>query len=64
MENFIKFISDNYIIFIIITLVLIFALIGYFVERKRSKVSFKIDNSEINTQVEVLNNPEAKNNMP
>lgn len=64
MENFIKFISDNYIIFIIVTLVLIFALIGYFVERKRSKVSFKIDNSEINTQVEVLNNPEAKNNMP
>ncbi len=43
MTTFLNFISDWYILLIVITLILFFALIGYFVERKRRKPSpFKI----------------------
>lgn len=50
MTKILDFLADWYILFIVITILLIFALIGYFVERKRSKHSpFKIasDRNEI-----------------
>lgn len=43
MTSILDFLADWYILFIIITLILIFALIGYFVEQHRHKASpFKI----------------------
>lgn len=43
MTKFLDFLADWHILFIILSLVLIFALIGYFVEKKRHKGSpFKI----------------------
>lgn len=44
MNGIMDFIANNYIIFIIISLFLIFALIGYFVESKRGEgTPFKIE---------------------
>ena len=37
MDKFITFVSDNYIWFLLITIFLIFALIGYIYDNKRSK---------------------------
>ena len=37
MEEFISFIEDNYLIFLLISLVLIFALIGYIVDAKKKE---------------------------
>ena len=43
MERLLGFLSKWHILFIIISVILIFALIGYFVEKKRHKASpFKI----------------------
>lgn len=43
MEIIVEFLVNNYILIDIITAVLLFALIGYFVEKKRSKNSeFKL----------------------
>lgn len=45
--KFIDFLSNNYLLFIIITVLLLFALIGYFVKNKKNeKTPFKIKNSE------------------
>ena len=45
--KFIDFLSNNYLLFIIITVLLLFALVGYFVKNKKSeKTPFKIKNSE------------------
>ena len=47
MEQFINFITQHYLLFNIITLFLILALIGYFVNIKKEKNKiFKINNSE------------------
>lgn len=47
MEQFINFITQHYLLFDIITLFLILALIGYFVNIKKEKNKvFKINNSE------------------
>lgn len=44
MSGFINFLANNYVILIIITLFLIFALVGYFVEIKRGEgTPFKLD---------------------
>lgn len=49
MDNFIDFLGNIYLILIVITLILVFALIGYFVNKKRSKGNqFKIDNNQNN----------------
>ena len=37
MENIIEFISNNYSWFLTITIILLFALIGYIVDNKRNK---------------------------
>ena len=43
MTKLLDFLADYHVLFIIITIVLIFALIGYFVEQHRHKASpFKI----------------------
>lgn len=51
MEKFLEFITNNYLIIDIITVILILALIGYFVNIKKSKNPvFKINyNSSINS---------------
>lgn len=47
MEQFINFITQHYLLFDIITLFLILALIGYFVNIKKEKNKvFKINNFE------------------
>ena len=47
MEQFINFITQHYLLFDIITLFLILALIGYFVNIKKEKNKvFKINNSK------------------
>lgn len=38
MDNFVGFISDNYVWFLVITIFLIFALIGYFYDTKHADV--------------------------
>ena len=60
MENFLNFIKNYYIIFLIIAVLMIFALIGYFVDKKnkQSKV-YKItqedeDLSDINIEKNVF----------
>lgn len=37
MDNFINFVSDNYVWFLVISIFLIFALIGYIYDSKRDK---------------------------
>lgn len=50
MANILEFLSNNYLIFDIISLFLIFALVGYFVNIKKEKNKvFKIDKKENNT---------------
>lgn len=46
MEKLGMFLANYYIVFIIITVFLLFALVGFFVSVKKGKqVQFKIDNS-------------------
>lgn len=59
MTGLLDFLADWYILLIIITLILVFALIGYFVEQRRHKESpFKIA-SERN-KVEEINVDQLK----
>ena len=57
MDNILDFLANWYVLFIIISIILIFALIGYFVERKRSKPSpFKIaSDKDIEDQMNIDN---------
>lgn len=51
MTSILEFLSKHYLIFDLITLFLIFSLIGYFVSRKKEKDSkFKLD-SNSTTQI-------------
>ncbi len=61
MDSIINFASNHYLALIIITLILIFALIGYFVAQKEKKASpFKIateNNNDLNIEnIQVTNN--------
>lgn len=59
-----NFLGKHYILFIIITLVLIFALIGYFVEKKQNKESpFKIASEKRKTEDLNLENIQVNNDM-
>lgn len=50
MTSILEFLSKHYLIFDLISLFLIFSLIGYFVSRKKEKdVKFKLDSNN-NTQ--------------
>ena len=63
MTSILEFLSKHYLIFDLITLFLIFSLIGYFVSRKKEKnVKFKLDSnnntqniSEVNTMQTQIN---------
>ena len=64
MEEILMFLSDNYLILVIISLFLIFALIGYFVEMKNSvEEPFKIDSDVFKTPEINLENIEINNNV-
>jgi len=64
MEEILMFLSDNYLILVIISLFLIFALIGYFVEMKNSvEEPFKIDSDVFKTPELNLENIEINNNV-
>lgn len=50
MANILEFLSKYYLIFDLISLFLVFSLIGYFVSRKKEKENaFKINNGQNNT---------------
>ncbi len=61
MDGLMDFLGDIYLILIFITLILIFALVGYFVNRKRSKgTQFKIDdNQNLNMNANNQNNVDS-----
>ena len=62
MEKFLEFITNNYLIIDIITVILILALIGYFVNIKKSKNPvFKINN---NSSIISLDMSNEKQNEP
>ncbi len=62
MEKFLEFITNNYLIIDIITVILILALIGYFVNIKKSKNPvFKINN---NSSINSLDMSNEKQNEP
>ena len=59
MDKFITFVSDNYIWFLLITIFLIFALIGYIYDNKRSKTDYINKNAKL-VQEEEIELPEGK----
>ena len=59
MDKFITFVSDNYIWFLLITIFLIFALIGYIYDNKRSKTDY-IKKNDALVQEEEIELPEDK----
>ena len=59
MDKFITFVSDNYIWFLVITIFLIFALIGYIYDNKRSKTDYIRKNDNL-VQEEEIEFPEDK----
>lgn len=59
MDKFITFVSDNYIWFLVITIFLIFALIGYMYDNKRSKTDYIRKNDNL-VQEEEIELPEGK----
>ncbi len=59
MDKFITFVSDNYIWFLLITIFLIFALIGYIYDNKRSKTDY-INKNDALVQEEEIELPEGK----
>lgn len=62
MEKFLEFITNNYLIIDIITVILILAFIGYFVNIKKSKNPvFKINN---NSSISSLDMSNEKQNEP
>lgn len=59
MDALLEFLSKHYILWIVISIFLVFALIGYFVRNKRGDEEFKIDNDTSNidfSDIEVTNN--------
>ncbi len=64
MEKLLSFLSNYYWAFIIITVILIFALIGYLVNKKKNEeITYKINDNSFNNQELNLNKTEINNNM-
>ncbi len=61
MEALIDFLVNNYIWFLVITLILIFALIGYLVDTNERKedgtLASKDENNNVNMNMDDSNNP-------
>lgn len=56
MASILEFLSDYYLIFDLIIIFLVFALIGYFVSRKKEKdVKFKLDSNNANQNINTVN---------
>ena len=67
MNGFISFLVDNYLIFLLIVLVLIFALIGYLVDSNKEKNNLPTpENDELDLEpaVNVEVKPVEKSNEP
>jgi hypothetical protein len=58
MDNFIEFVTNNYIWFLVISIFLIFALIGYIVDSKRDGSSFKRRSRNVNINTVEIDIPE------
>ena len=61
MENILLFLGDNYLWFVIIAIILILALIGYFVDIKKEKepvfeIGEKIDENSLKEKMESVDN--------
>ena len=64
MTAFLNFLADYHILFIIISIILIFALIGYFVQKRRRKSSpFKITNENEAEELNIVNMNNVDNNV-
>lgn len=64
MEDFLKFLSDKYLLLILITLFLICALVGYFVDIKKKKESpFKIASDNMKKMDVNINDIQVNNNV-
>lgn len=56
MTSILEFLSDYYLIFDLIIIFLVFALIGYFVSRKKEKdVKFKLGANNMNQNINTAN---------
>ncbi len=61
MDKFVSFISDNYVWFLVITIVLLFALIGYFYDTRKNKYDlFKKNESALEDELKKYTLPEDK----
>lgn len=64
MNDFTNFLGDHYFIFVLITLFLIFALVGFFIDMKRRKSSpFKIDSNPMSNTNLNIDNIQVTNNV-
>ncbi len=65
MQSFIDFLVNNYLWFLVISLILIFALIGYLVDTNEKKIEVNIDENtlEEKDQEDILNNKLSKQNV-
>ncbi len=63
MQSFIDFLVNNYLWFLVISLVLVFALIGYLVDTNEKKIDVQIyDNLDETSQISAMNiNDESQN---
>jgi len=59
MENIINYISENYIVFVIISIIVVLALIGYIYDTK-SRKDFKVKN---NSNDEIMKNSDELDNI-
>ena len=65
MEKILDFLANYYIIFIVITVFLIFSLIGFFIKREREKnKQFKIKDNSTKININSDINTPTNNNEP
>lgn len=61
MDSFVTFLSDNYVWFLVITIILLFALIGYFVDARKTKYDlFTKNETEIESHAKNYELPSDK----
>ncbi len=66
MENILKFIETNYLWFLVVAIILLLALIGYFVDVRKSKDDSPFKKTKENkekTNEEAMANVKIENNM-
>lgn len=69
MQSFVDFLVNNYLWFLVISLVLVFALIGYLVDTNESKndklnenqdINIENDDVTLNQTINIINNNDKK----